>query len=225
MRSRPPLGKPGAPLDPRRGAAHPAAGRAGDREAEIAGFDEALSAAADDPWLQAALLFLGTFVLEEAALMAGALLAAAGELPAVAALAALYLGMIVSDWALYGLGAAAARSARLRAWLGPERLARGRQLLGSNLTSALAAARLVPWLLFPILVACGFLRVGALRFAAIDALIALPYTAILFWLLTGFNILLFEHLQRWGWAAAVALILVTVVAIRWRGWRRRRDPP
>lgn len=194
----------------------------GKREAEtIAGFEDTLAAAAGNPWLQAMILFLGPFVLEEAALMAGALMAAAEELPAWVALGVLYAGIVVSDWALYALGFYAGRSRRLRRFVEEENLARGKDMLHQNLTSALFTARLIPWLLFPVLVSCGFLRVGFSRFAAISAGIALVYSSVLFWLLLAFDVLLLEYLDAWGWVVAIAMIVGIAVFSHVKGKRQK----
>lgn len=139
--------------------------------------------------------------------MAGAMLASAGQLPSLAALAALYAGIVVSDWALFGLGRMAAWLPWARRRIGEKNLAHGRRLLSENITGALISARLVPWLLFPIFCACGFLGVSFARFALVNAAIALVYAGLLFWALLLFDSLLLSHLQGWGWAVAVLLIL------------------
>lgn len=51
-----------------------------------------------NPLVLAMLLFLAPFVLEEAAILTGAALAASGEMPTWLALAAIAAGMIASDW-------------------------------------------------------------------------------------------------------------------------------
>lgn len=67
-----------------------------------------------NPLVLAALLFVATFVLEEAAILLAAGLAAAGEMTSGLALASLCAGMVVSDWCLYGLGALAGSNRRIR---------------------------------------------------------------------------------------------------------------
>ncbi|MFC7704650.1 hypothetical protein ACFQXB_10640 [Plastorhodobacter daqingensis] len=157
-----------------------------------------------NPAVLFALLFLGTFVLEEAAILSGAALAAAGEMSAAVAFSALGLGMIVSDWALFAIGAAAGRSRWLRQRIGEANIARGRRLLGRGVVAAGFTARLVPWLLFPVFVASGFLGVRFVTFAGVNALIAAVYVAILFFGIYGFNLVLFEMFAGWGWLAVVA---------------------
>jgi membrane protein DedA with SNARE-associated domain len=174
-----------------------------------------------NPYVLAALLFLAPFVLEEAAILTAAALAAAGELSTSIALAAVAIGMVVSDWLLYALGAIAGRSRRIRGWIGEESIARGQRLLERGALPAALLARLIPWLLFPIFVASGFLGVGFRRFALVNAGIAVVYIAVLFFGVYGLNLVIFDLLEGWGWAV-VALLLACVVALsRWAARRYR----
>lgn len=185
----------------------------------ISFWEDFLLAAVDDPFLQSVLLFLGTFVLEEAALMAGGALSAAQELPPFAALGALYAGMVVSDWMLYAAGFLAGSSPRVRRFVREENIRHGRALLARSHLLAALSARLVPWLLLPIFVASGFVRIGFFRFAAVNALIALIYTNVLFWTIYAFGTVLFDQLRAWGWLI-VALATVAVSALSWHRARR-----
>lgn len=166
---------------------------------------------AGNPAVQLAALFVGPFILEEAALLGGATLAAAGELSAAAALVALYLGMVVSDWLVYGLGALAGRSARVRRFVGEENIAFGRRMLQRGALAAFLTARLVPWLLFPIFAGCGFLATGFWRFAAFNAVIAAIYTNALFWSLYGLDLFLFAWLDVWAWPVIILAVVALVV--------------
>ena len=67
-----------------------------------------------NPWAIAAAIVLATFVLEDVATVAAALLAADNMITPSLALAALFTGIFIGDCLLYGLGAAA----RTRAWPG-----------------------------------------------------------------------------------------------------------
>ena len=171
-----------------------------------------------NPVLLAVLLFLGPYILEEAAIFAGAALAAAGELPVPVVLAVLGAGMVSSDWLLFALGAIAGRNERLRRWIGEETIARGSLLLGRGALAAAISARLVPWLLLPIFVASGFLGVGFVRFAAINLAVSVAYIGVMFFGVYGINLVLFDLLQQWGWAVAG----LTVVLLVWLSRRLAR---
>lgn len=192
-------------------------------------FHHAIEVTIGNPWLQSLALFLGTFILEEAALMAGALLAAAEELAVWHAVAVLYAGIVISDLALYALG----RASRLSPWIsrGIDRyltgdrkaslISRGSEFLHANLFSALSTARLLPWLLIPVLVSCGVLKVGFWRFALFTLVIAGVYTVAVFGGLYIVDDLLFEWLHGWAWIAGLILGALIIAALI---YGRRRIP-
>ncbi|MEX6507162.1 hypothetical protein [Jiella sp. M17.18] len=170
-------------------------------------------------------LFLGPFVLEEAALVAGAGLVAAGELSPELTLGTLYAGVVVSDWFLYGLGVLAARSRRIRRFVGDRNIASGREYLTGSTFYASLTARLVPWLLPPIFLASGYLRIGFGRFAAINACVAFVYVGVFFWMALRFESLLIEHLSQWSWPIGSIVLLVGLGVLRRSSKRRKqRDP-
>lgn len=156
------------------------------------------------------LLFLATFVLEEAAILIAAGLAAAGEMPAGLALAAVGSGIIVSDWCLYGLGALAARSERIAEWVSAARIEQGRRLLQRSTLAAGFIARITPWLLFPIFVASGFLGVGFRRFAVINSAIALVYVLVVFYGAFELSAVMLDWAGGWAWLLGAGLLLVIV---------------
>lgn len=166
-----------------------------------------------NPLVLAALLFVATFVLEEAAILLAAGLAASDEITSGLALASLCGGMVVSDWCLYGLGALAGRSRRIAQWVPQEQLDQGRRLLHRSTLAAGLLARIIPWLLFPIFVASGLLRIGFGRFAMVNAAIAVIYTVAVYYGAFGLYSVLMEWLGDWAWLVGAALLL----AILWGG--------
>lgn len=163
-----------------------------------------------NPLVLCVLLFGATFVLEEAAILVAAGLAAGGELPAGLAVAAVGSGIIVSDWCLYGLGALAVRHARIARWVSPARVEQGRGLLQRSMFAAALIARLIPWLLFPIFVASGFLGIGFRRFALINAAIAVVYVLALFYGAFGVSSVLIDWAGGWAWLFGAGLLLVLI---------------
>lgn len=157
------------------------------------------------------ILFLAPFVLEEAAILAAAGLATAGLLSLPLAFFPLLVGMIASDWLLFGLGRLAARIGRVRAWVGEKRIRKGRRLLSRGTFAAAVTARLVPWLLPPIFLASGLVGVAFRTFALTNALVASVYTAVVFIVAFEFNSFLVSHFREWGWigiAGAAILVLI-----------------
>ena len=173
------------------------------------------------PWLQLVLLFVAAFVLEEAAILGAALLAAAGGVPPAAAAGAVFAGIMLGDWCLYGIGHLAARAEWLRRRIDPRVLERGHSLLEGRLFLTLAAARVLPWMLYPLFIGCGFVGVGFRRFALFNLVIAALETALLFTAGLLFGQLAFDHLKSWGWLAA-GLLLAAVAATPYLLRRRRQ---
>ena len=133
-----------------------------------------------NPVVLALAIFAATFLLEDATMVAAALLAASGMIAAPLAFIALYVGIVVSDWGLYGLGAAARSSPLARRVVGEDRIARARSWLRGRLLSTLIGVRLLPGSRFPAYTASGFLRVPFKPFAAITAAMSFIWTTAIF---------------------------------------------
>lgn len=155
-----------------------------------------------------------SLVIEDAAAVAAAILAAQGTIDPMPALAALWAGLLVGDIGLYALGAGAARSAMLRRWVGDERLARGRSLLDRNAMVAVFAARCLPGMRLPTYAAFGFFSAAFATFAAWVAAATFLWSSALFALVYGFGAAVADALQAWTWAAGLGL-----VAVLWGGQR------
>src|SRR3984957_2023702 len=63
-----------------------------------------LALAAGTPPVQAAIIVIGTFILEDAATLLAAMQVASGAVSLPLALGALYAGIVLGDLGLYGLG-------------------------------------------------------------------------------------------------------------------------
>ena len=88
-------------------------------------------------WLGAAsALFLGTFLQEDLAVVAGAAYVSETGLPWPIAFAGLLGGFVASDLAVYGLGRAAGRIPRLKDLLITERVQNARDWLSKHLFPA-----------------------------------------------------------------------------------------
>jgi membrane protein DedA with SNARE-associated domain len=172
----------------------------------------------DSPLMLTASIVLATFILEDAATAAAALLAAEGAISPPLALAALYGGIVVGDLALYGIGRLARRHPRAAEWIGQARIEQGRIWLDGRLTVAILTARFVPGLRLPAYAASGYLRVSFVHFAAVVAIAALLWTPALFFAVYIFGDAVLAQFGPWRYAAGVALVLA-VVAGPWL-WTR-----
>ncbi len=175
---------------------------------------EWLQAYAGDPLLGGLALALATLALEDAATVAGALLAAEGVIPWSGALLGLYLGIVVGDLGLYGLGHLAARYAWARRMVGEDNIAKGREHLERTLWVTLFSARSLPGMRLPTYTASGFLGIAFHRFALIAIVAAALWTTVFFFVVMRLGITASHLLRDWSWVVGAALILLIIVLPR-----------
>jgi membrane protein DedA with SNARE-associated domain len=155
-------------------------------------------------------IILATFVLEDAATVAAALLAASGLIAPPLAFAALFIGIFGGDLGLYGLGAAARTQDWARRRIGDARIERGRAWLNQHLVAALVTARCVPGLRMPAYSTSGFLGVSFKAFAAITAGASLAWTAVAFGIVYAFGAAALTVIGPWIWAVGAVFIAALI---------------
>ena len=170
------------------------------------------------PALQALAIIGGTFILEDAATVLAAMRAAEGGIPDWLALGALYVGVILGDLGLYGLGALSrrirwiarlippARSEALGAWVRP------------RVFRVVLVSRFLPGMRLPAYTACGFLRADLRQFTLAAIVATLIWTSLLFGVSLRVGQFLIDHFGAWRWAGAVgfatALLIIGRCAAR-----------
>lgn len=164
-----------------------------------------------NPWAIAFAIVAATFVLEDVATIAAALLAADDMIAPPAALGALFAGIFAGDLGLYGLGAAARTRDWARRLIGERRMVKGRVWLKRRYVGALIGARFMPGFRLPAYSASGFLGLPFWPFAGIAAAAGLVWTTLVFSLVYYFGLMIVEGLGVWRWALA-ALLLALVLA-------------
>lgn len=163
-----------------------------------------------NPWAIAIAIIAATFILEDVATIAAALLAADGMIPPPAALAALFAGIFAGDLSLYGLGAAARTRDWARRFIGERRMAKGKSWLQRRYIGALVGARFMPGFRLPTYAASGFLGLPFWPFAGVAAGAGLLWTTLVFSLVFFFGVMIVEHLGVWRWALAVLLLALVL---------------
>ncbi len=170
-------------------------------------------------------LFLIPFVHEDLAIVGGALLIASHRLSGGLAVISLYSGMVSSDFLLYGLGAVARRNDAARRILISPRVQHLGDWLRDHMAPIILASRLVPGLIFPSYIACGWFGLSLMRFALMTMATAAVYLPIMLALATAFGEVALEQLGAWAWLGLIAPIVVMAV-LRWqfapRDWPARR---
>lgn len=159
-------------------------------------------------------ILLATFILEDAATVAAALLAVEGLVPHSGALAALYAGIIIGDIGLYGLGALAARWQRARTFVTEHRMLRGRAFLEGSLFATLFSARCTPGMRTPTFTASGFLGIDFGRYVIYVVVVATVWATALYALIVLLGQTVWDDLGPWRWALAAGVILGAIVLPR-----------
>jgi len=128
-------------------------------------------------------------------------------MPVIPVVLSIYAGMIISDFALYGIGV----GARYFPWLGDyavnDSVRRFGHTLDRNLFGLVALCRLVPGLEFIAFVACGWARVPFSRFVVASFLVSALYLTIALYLVVVFGDAVDDHLGLWTWPLLLAVLL------------------
>ena len=175
---------------------------------------EWLSLHGHDPAVQGVLILLGTFVLEDAATILAAMDVQVGQVTLAVALLSLYLGIVLGDLGLYGLGRLASATPWARRWAPADRFQYSRDWLQEHVVKIVFVSRFLPGARLPTYTACGFFRAsfGSFALAAIGA--TLIWTTLLFGVSLHLGRYLAEHLGVWRWAGMAGFALTVVLAGR-----------
>mgnify|MGYP001183610202 CR=1 FL=1 len=170
-------------------------------------------------WLLKCLgLFLETFVQEDLAILTGGVLAANDTLPVPVVFLTLVSGFLTGDLFIYGLGWGAHKVPWLYRKIYSEKVETAKAKIEKNLTSTLVVVRLVPGLLFPTYIACGFIGVSFGQFALTTLATGATYTAIFLTILVKVGQAFIPVIGHWIWFIIFAsgLSVMTVRFIRQR---------
>jgi membrane protein DedA with SNARE-associated domain len=121
----------------------------------------------------------------------------------------IYVGMVASDFALYGVGAAARHTPWLKRLAVNDRVQSFARTLKRNIFEVVALCRIVPGLEFVAFVACGWTRVPLGSFTLASLLISALYLPLMLYLVVVFGDAMDDHVGLWAWP----LMLVAVAII------------
>lgn len=157
-------------------------------------------------------LFLLSFAHEETAIIVGGYLLTQHQMRAELVTVVLMAGIIIGDWGVYGLGAAARRLPRLKQWLASKKVVQSREWLQKRLLFVIVVARLFPGpgILFPVFSSLGFLGVSFPHFALRSAAVAAVYTPAMLYLTVVYGD---ELVPRVGWLAWPALLILPAIGL------------
>ncbi len=166
------------------------------------------------PLLQGLLILLGTFVLEDAATILAAMDVQVGKVPLAVALVSLYLGIVLGDLGLYGLGRLASSTPWARRWAPPDRFARSRDWLQGHVFTAVFVSRFLPGARLPTYTACGYFQADFKYFTLAAVGATLIWTTLLFGVSLRLGHYMVEYLGAWRWAGMAGFALTVVLAGR-----------
>src|SRR5215813_3057133 len=146
------------------------------------------------------------FAHEDLAIVLGAYIVVNDLMPTGLVVASIYGGMVVSDFALYGIGAGARRLPWLQKHAVDDRVRSFGDVLKRNLFALVAVCRFIPGFVFVALVACGWSRVSLARFTAASLMVSAAYLAIMLYLVETFGDALDDHIGLWTWPLLLALL-------------------
>jgi membrane protein DedA with SNARE-associated domain len=175
-----------------------------------------LDFAGHSPWWQGAAIVVGTFILEDATTAGTALAVQNGVVAMPVALSALYVGIVVGDVGLYGLGRLAAHVPWAQRLIPTQRLDHGRDWLERHVYQVVFISRFLPGVRLPTYTTCGFLGANFRKFVTAAVGATLIWTSALFAVSLGVGRLV-EHLGKWRWAGFIALVLVILLTVRFTG--------
>lgn len=152
------------------------------------------------------------FAHEDLAIVLGGYIIVNNIMPAAVVALSIYGGIVASDFALYGLGAAARHVPWLNRYAIDARVIRFGEGLKRNVFGLVALCRVVPGVVFVAFVACGWARVSFLRFTAASLIVSALYLPLMLYLVIIFGDALDDRVGFWAWPVLLALIGATSVA-------------
>ena len=170
--------------------------------------------AGQHPLLQAVVIVIGTFILEDAATVIAAMQADDGKLSPALALAALYVGIILGDLGLYGLGRLSAKVPMVARMLPPHRTEAIRAWLDGRVFKIVLISRFLPGLRLPTYTTCGFVGANLRQFALAVVIATICWTTLLFGVSLRIGQVLIDHFGAWRWAGAAGFAVFVIIAGR-----------
>ncbi|HVC62830.1 MAG TPA: VTT domain-containing protein [Acetobacteraceae bacterium] len=170
--------------------------------------------AGHSPLFQAMTIVLATFVLEDAATVLAAMQAAQGGISVGLALGSLFVGIVLGDLGLYGLGRLSARLRWIARLLPPHRTEAVSAWLKGRVFKVVLVSRFLPGLRLPTYTTCGFLRADFRQFALAAVIATTCWTSLLFGASLQVGQFLMDHFGAWRWLGAAGFVLFVIVAGR-----------
>jgi membrane protein DedA with SNARE-associated domain len=165
------------------------------------------------------------FAHEDLAIILGGYIIVNDLMPASWVALSIYGGMVASDFALYGIGAAARHIPWLSRYAVDDRVRRAGETLKQNVFGLVALCRVVPGVVFVAFVACGWARVSLIRFTAASLIVSALYLPLMLYLVIVFGDALDDRVGLWAWPVLfIAIALTSFVRKRIFAFRETSEP-
>ena len=170
--------------------------------------------AGQQPLLQAGAIVLGTFILEDAATVIAAMQVQNGTVAVDVALGSLFVGIVVGDVGLYGLGRLSAGVPWVARLLPERRQEAIRAWLEGKVFKVVLISRFLPGLRLPTYTTCGFLGADLRQFILAAVVATTCWTSFLFGVSLWVGQVLLDHLGAWRWVGAAGFVAFVIFAGR-----------
>ena len=152
------------------------------------------------------------FAHEDFAIILGGYIIVNDMMPVSLVTLSIYGGIVASDFALYGIGAAARYVPWLSRYAVDDRVHRFGDKLKRNVFGLVALCRVVPGVVFVAFIACGWSRVSLARFSAASLIISAFYLPLMLYLVIMFGDALDDRVGLWAWPMLFLAIAATSYA-------------
>jgi membrane protein DedA with SNARE-associated domain len=179
----------------------------------------------DYSWLAKFLsLLLLPLAHEDLAILLGGYLVVNQLMPVGFVVIGIYFGMVASDMSLYCIGAGARHIPWLNRLAVNERVTGFGDKLDRNLLGLTALSRVVPGVVFVVMIACGYTRVSFSRFTLASLITSALYLPLVLYLVVLFGDALDDRVGLWTWPFLLG-VLTAAAFIRYRVFTFREKAP
>src|SRR5262245_60931094 len=154
-------------------------------------------------------LLLLPFADEDFAIILGGYIVVNQLMPVGLVAICIYVGMVASDCAFYGIGLGARHTSWVKRLAVNDRVRWFADTLKRNVFEVVALSRVVPGLGFVAFVACGWMRVPLGRFTLASLIISALYLPIMLYLVVVFGDAMDDHAGLWTWP--FMLVAVSII--------------
>ena len=165
----------------------------------------------NQPMLFVFFIVIITFILEDLAIAATAIITAQNDMAVYIPLFALFTGIMIGDIGLYGIGKYSSKITFLKRFVDHDKVQKTKDAIDKNLMLAIFIARFIPSMRLPTYTAIGAFNISFKRFCLIIFIAVGLWSSLVFYLFYRFGNIAEEMLGDFKWyglGGAIILFLV-----------------